>query len=495
MFSLLRQRWQGPGGFAEVIRLALPLVISTSAHTLQLFIDRVFLMQFSPDAMSAAMQAGITHFTIVALFFGIASYVNTFVAQYLGAERPWRVGAAVWQGLYISLFGGIAMLALIPASSWLFDEFEHGPAIRAFEITYFNYMCYAALPMLVSVAISAFYTARRKTTIVMYVNIIAAAVNIILDYLLIFGHFGFPQWGLIGAARATLIATIVSAAIYLVLFFRTDERKTFKTATGIKPEWNLFSRMIRYGLPNGVQIFFEVLPFTLFLMYIGRLSETALSASVIAFQINMLAFLPMIGFGIAVTTLVGQALGQNNPALACRTTWSAASLTIVYMVLIAVGFVLFPDAFLYAFTDQDHPEQMAALRPVVVNLLYFIAFYCLFDTGNIIFSATLKGAGDTRFVMFTSILLNWSILIIPSHVAWRMGCNLYVFWTFATLYVCALAIAYFWRYLSGKWQSMRVIESAPLSIPVVVPEVPTIEPEIPGTDRDVITENDLKEPG
>ncbi len=478
--SKIKLQWSGQGGFKQVLHISIPLIISTSAMTIQHFIDSVFLMAYSPDAMSASVQSGVTHYMFLSLFVGTVTYVNTFIAQYTGAKMPHRIGFAVWQGLYLSLLGAVLIMLLIPISKSLFQWFQHDPSIMDYEVIYFNYLCYASFPFLVSTAISAFYTGRGKTKIVMVVNILTALVNIILDYGLIFGKWGLPEWGFVGAARATLIATIFSSVVFLVLFFRKNNRQQFGTLSGAKPDWDLFKRLIRYGLPSGIQIMLEVLPFTLFIMFIGQIGKAEMAATTMAFRINMLAFLPMIGFGIGVTTLVGQALGQNKPHLAKQTTWSAASLTMGYMVIIAIGFVVVPDLFLAPFamlSEKSDPQEFLAIKSIVKNLLWFVAAYCLFDTGNIIFAATLKGAGDTRYVMVTSVILNTTILIIPSMIASWMGWSIYVFWGFATLFICVLAVMYFRRYLTGKWTSMRVIEAVPPAIPVISPEVPSVEPE------------------
>ena len=153
--------WSGKGGCAAVLRMAAPLILSTGAVTIQMFIDRVFLMWYSKDAMSATLQAGITHFTIFALFLGVATYVNTFVAQYTGAGRPERVGKAVWQGIYFALVAGVLMLGLIPLARPLFDWVGHPGPLREQEIIYFRILCFGAAPSLVAMAVSSFFTGFR----------------------------------------------------------------------------------------------------------------------------------------------------------------------------------------------------------------------------------------------------------------------------------------------------------------------------------------------
>ena len=445
--------------------MAFPLILSTGAHTVQMFIDRMFLSWHSFDEMTAAMPAGIFAFTFVSLIMGTASYVNTFVAQYTGADRPQRVGPAVWQGLILAAAGFLIMQILQPLAPALFDLMKHHPDVRQYEVTYFRLMCLGALATLINSTISGFFTGRGKTWIVLYVNIVLTIINIFLDYCLIFGHFGFPEWGITGAGVATIIASACASTIFLGLFLQASYRKRYHTLSGARFDRDLFARLIRYGLPNGIQFMLDVLAFALFVALVGQIDKLSLTATNLTFQINMLAFMPMVGLGIAVSALVGQALGANNPALAQRTVWSAFYMTYAYMILIACGYWFLPEMFLAPFSAGSDPAEFAQIAPLAKKLLCFVAFYCLFDTGNIIFSAGLKGAGDTRFVMYMSVVLSWLIMVLPSFLAVKYalgpGNGLYVAWTFVTAYVCILSLAFLLRFLHGKWKSMRVIESAP----------------------------------
>lgn len=475
MNKRLAHYWRGPGGCGEVLRIAFPLILSTGAHSVQMFIDRMFLMWHSSDAMAAGLQAGIASFVPVSLFMGTAGYVNTFVAQYTGADRPLRVGPAIWQGIYFALAAGVLMLTMIPLAGPIFDWMGHAPRIREQEIIYFKIMCLAATPTLVSSVISGFFTGRSKTLIVMYVTIFATAINIVLDYCLIFGNLGFPRLGIAGAAIATLTASVCAAGIYLALFFRRPNRRQFASVSGWRLDRDLFTRLMRYGLPNGVQFMLDILAFALFIVFVGRMDKYAFAATAMTFQINTLAFLPMMGFGIAVSTLVGQALGKNDARLATRSTWSACYMTFAYMTLIAAGYWFVPQIFLFPFAARANPAEFAAIEPIARSLLCFVAFYCLFDTGNIIFSAALKGAGDTRFVMAIAVVLSWVVMVIPCYLAVKLGWGLFVAWGAVTAYVCILALVFLLRFRAGKWKTMRVIEAPVPTVPARIPEVPTVE--------------------
>jgi len=224
----------------------------------------------------------------------------------------------------------------------------------------------------------------------------------------------------------------------------------------------------------------EMLSFTVFVLLVGRLGTIELAATTIAFNINTLAFMPMIGFSIAVSTMVGQRLGENRPELAEKSTYSAFILTTAYMVAVAIAYVIVPDLFLAPFRSKTDPTQYETIRDIGVVLLRFVAFYSLFDTLNLIFAAAVKGAGDTRFVMVISVLLAWLMMVIPSYVSCViLDLGLYWMWTWATLYVSVVGFVFLWRFLGGKWKQMRVIEILPHHLPSVPgTDVPPPEAEV-----------------
>jgi len=466
------------GGSKEVLKIAFPLILSTSAMTLQMFVDRVFLMWYDRDAMSAAMLGGILSFVFFSFFLGTATYANTFVSQYDGAKMRNRIGPAVWQSIYFSIAAGLIMAAIALFSKPLIALVGHEPKIAHYELVYFKILLLGALPGIIDSSLSCFLTGRGKTWMVMWVNVLKTIINAVLDYGMIFGKLGFPEWGIGGAAIATVIANAAACIIYLVIFLWPAHRRNFCTSNYAFDK-DLFSRLMKFGLPSGVQFMLDILGFTLFVVFVGRIDAVSFAASSMVLQINTLSFMPMIGFGMATSILVGRALGADKPHIAQKATWSAAKLTFGYMIVIAAGYWLFPDLFMLPFEARASAEQMEAMRPIAKTLLYFVSFYCIFDTGNIIFSAALKGAGDTKFVMYISIWLNWLIMVIPSWAAitfLRGRAALYVAWAALTAYVCALAILFLLRFLAGKWKTMRVIEKTP-TLPTSMPAVPTVETE------------------
>ena len=466
------------GGCKEVLKIAFPLILSSSAFTLQMFVDRVFLMWYDRDAMSGAMMGGILNFVFFSFFLGTATYASTFVSQYDGAKMRNRIGPAVWQSIYFSIAAGVVMAAITLFDKKMIALVGHQQTIAHYELIYFRILNIGAMFGLVDSSLSCFLTGRGKTWTVMWVNVVKTAVNVVLDYAMIFGRLGFPQWGIGGAAIATVISSIAGCVIYFVVFFLPANRRNYGSSI-FKTDIELFRRLMKFGLPSGVQFMLDILGFMLFVVFVGRIDAVSFAASSMALQINTLSFMPMIGFGMATSVLVGRALGAEKPQIARKATFSAAKLTFGYMVAVAAGYWFFPNVFMLPFEARASVEQMEAMRPIAKTLLYFVSFYCIFDTGNIIFSAALKGAGDTKFVMYISIWLNWLLMVLPSWAAITFlhgMARLYAAWVALTAYVCALAVLFFLRFLAGKWKTMRVIEKVPAMVGSI-PALPTVETE------------------
>jgi len=473
MIKKIIERWYSASGYKEVLKLAFPLILSTSSTSLQHFVDRMFLTWYSPEAIAASVPGGILSFTLMCLFIGTAAYVNPFVAQYYGAKQFDRIAPVVWQGIYFALVTGVAFFIYIPVAEPIFNLINHEPGVKVLEIQYFKILCFSAPAVFVNAAVSGFFAGRGQTWTILWVNSSATLLNIIIDYILIFGKLGFPELGMQGAAIATVIASYFSAILIFTIMLRSKYRKQFQTWKNKKFDVELFRRLMRFGIPNGVHFFLDLLGFTLFILLIGRFGTTVLAATNITFNINSIAFMPMVGLGFAVEIIVGQKLGENQPKLARLGTYSALHITFLYMGVIALTYVLLPKLYLMPFAAQADPVYFAQVRKISIILLQFVAFYSIFDTMNIIFSNSLRGAGDTRFVMFTAVILSWIIMIIPTYlgsVVYKW--SFYWTWAFLTGYIVALGVVFYFRFLGGKWESMRVIEEPPVVIPQNLPESP-----------------------
>ena len=464
MFNHLHNRWNRPNGYRHVLAISLPLVASMGTLTLMQFTDRIFLAKYSVEAITAALPAGVLSFTLISFFMGVAGYTNSFVAQYTGARIMDRVGAAIWQGIYFSLFAAIFLALFCLVSPNLFNLIGHSPDVRPLEIAYFNILTLGAGLVVLSSALSCFYTGRGLTWTVMWVHFAGAALNIPLDYCLINGVGPFPALGIVGAGIATVSASALIDLIFILLIFSRYNRKTFGTWKNRFFDWDLFGRLMRYGLPSGAQFFLEIFGFAFFIQMLGRLGNLELATTNIVLSIESIAFLPVFGFHVGTMTLVGQAIGNGQPEDAVCATTSSLHIAVAYMSFMMVIFVFFPEPLLNLFrNDHVDPALTHQIMDLGIVLLRFVAVFSLFDAMNLVFSGALKGAGDTKFIMWTIAALACGVMIVPVYLAVEVfKAGIYIAWFLVTFYVATLGIAFYLRYRHGKWKQMRIIEAPPI---------------------------------
>ena len=446
-----------PGSRREVLAVSLPLMASSGLWAVLHFINRVFLARYSPEAIAASMPAGVLQYTIMAFFLGTIGFSNTFVAQYFGAKRPDRIGTVIIHGLYLAIPVGLLFTFLAPLSEPFFHSLGHGEAVADLETQFFVALAWGALPALCSAALGGLYSGLGLTKHVFWVTGAGILMNIGLDYLLIFGNYGFPELGIRGAGYATSIASGLTCLLYVVLLFARKDHRRFNFSAGFKLDGDLIRRYLKFGVPGGGHQFLDVIGWTIFILILGRLGTEALAVSNAAFSINTLAFMPAIGFGIGASILVGQYLGADQPDIAERAVQGAFTMAFGFMVLVAILFIVFPGMFLNPFAGSKSGAVILKQGTVILRI---IALYTLFDTANVVYAFALRGAGDTAFIMKNFAVLTPVFLILPVWLGIRfLGMGVYGAWGFAALFVCVLAVGFSIRFLRGPWKRMRVIET------------------------------------
>jgi len=463
MFSYLISRlswwWNSRCGGREVLWLAIPMIISSGSWAILNFIDRVFLTWYSSTAAGTAFSAGMLFFMLTAFPFGAVSLITSFVAQYYGAGQVHRIGPAVWQGVFFALILAPLYWIAEPLFAHLFVVFGHTPELIAAERSFFKMAIYAAGCVIANEALQAFFIGRGKTQAVMVVNLFVLLVNVVLDYCWIFGKCGFPEWGIAGASLATTVSLWIKFFCFLgIMFFANGKDDTFHVFRGFRFDWTIIKQLTRFGTPSGLEFALEIASFSLFINFIGKLGKGPLAATSIAFNLNSLSFLPIIGMGLAVMSLVGNELGRNRPDLAAKASLSALAIGGVVNVFFVLLYLFFPDALLYAYMMYSNPAEMAEIHDMTVVILRFVAIYLLFDGINITFISTCKGAGDT-FFLFVITLIMAPILPLACYIGivW-FGMDIYSSWIVLTVWICVFAMFFTARFIGGKWKFKRVIE-------------------------------------
>lgn len=444
--------------YREVLHIAWPLIATQASFTLMLFCDRLLLARYSEVAIQAALPAGLLSFTFCCGFMSVAGYTSTFVAQFFGAKNRPACSRSTAQGVLFALITAPILLLLIFPGRWLLAHAGHAPDVLADELPYFTILMLGSVATPLNAAISSYFTGQGRTRVTMVATIISNIVNLVLDYALIFGRLGLPEMGIRGAAIGTVAAGFISPLILFLLYFSRREQELFHTRSTFGYDHRLFWRMIRFSLPAGIHLALDLASFSAFVLLTGRMGSAALAASNIALSINTLAFMPLIGFGIATSILVGQYQGRCDSEHAVQSAHAACQVALLYMALTGLCFVSMPEFFIGLFLRPD----AAALADQVLStgriLLIILTLWGLADAGNLIYGSALKGAGDTRFVMIFSVALAW-LMLVPGQlviIEW-LKCGIVAAWWWTGLYVALLGLGFTIRFFRGRWKEINVI--------------------------------------
>jgi len=443
--------------YRALLRIAIPLIITSASFTVQNFCDRMFLAWYSPATLQAAVPAGILFFTLVCGFMATAAFANSLVAQYYGSGDLHSCSRSVAQSILLALFSYPLILLLIPAGRWMLTLSGHAPDVLAAEKTYLTVLMAGGLFLPLSSAVSSFFSGRGLTKVIMLCALTTTLLNLILNWLLIFGVGPFPEMGIAGAALASVISGFISPLIMLILYFSPKNNRLYDTRRLFYFDAPLFRRLLRFGVPSGIHMALDVGAFSLFVLLIGRLGETALMAANIALSVNMIAFMPAIGIGQAAGTLVGQHMGRRDFDGALRVGWRAVHIGWIYTACAALTFILMPEIYIRLFARGDVPfDEILGLAR---TLLIFASCWGLMDATNLIISGSLRGAGDTHFVMWYETSMAWfffaagELLIV---LVFKLG--VIIAWAWALIYICLLAVGMIARFRSRRWQKIELIE-------------------------------------
>lgn len=452
------------GGYREVWKVALPLLLSQACFVVMQFCDRIMLSRFSSQAIDAALSGGMLAFCFVCFFQAVASYAGTFVAQYSGAGDTRNAVLSAIQGCWLAIVGVVPILLMIPLGNWIISISGHPAGVVAYEKEYFEILMLGGFLSPLNGALGGYFTSTLRLRVNWTVNTAGCALNVLLNWVLIYGHWGFPVGGIRGAGYATLLSQGFMLAIFLAVFcfdrhVRTAWRE-LRFVRFLRPRARQLADILRFGMPNGIKLLSDIGAYTIFVLFTGRSGAASFTASNIAFSINNLAFAPLLGFGLAASTLVARYQGAGDPDTAMRTGNRTLLLSLFYMIAVGVTFVCMARFYFALFLTDDpivtFDEVFAVGRPMLI----IMAAWGIFDTVNIVIEQALAGAGDTRFDMVYVLITNW-LLFIPGAamlVYWNFG--ILALWFWMAIYVVIASAGLWIRWVRGAWKSNSLIASA-----------------------------------
>ena len=440
------------GGALELLRIAAPLIVSYTCDTIMLFTDRLFLSRLSSAHMSAAMTGGLSAFMFSTFFVGLIGYTTAMVAQRLGAGKTMLCATVATQGGIVALGAYPVLLLLIPVGTALFEMSGIHDSELTLQSGYFRILMMGSVIPLLRSSLSNFFSGIGRTRLVMLAAVVSMVINVGLNYVLIFGKLGMPALGINGAALGTIIAGAVGVATLAVSYFRKSNQREFKVFEGLRFDKSLMRELWRLGAPSGVELFLNLLAFTALIMIFHAQGLVVAAAVTITFNWDMVAFIPLLGINVGVTTLVGRYVGKKDLNIAHRSMRSGLLLAIGYMAGLMILFASVPEALVMVFKPTQVGAEWKAIQPLAVQMVQLISIYLLADAVMIVFSGALRGAGDTFWTMVLSVSIHWVLVAVTFAGFYVLGLQPLSTWLVVITTLCMLSVVYVLRYYKGGWR-------------------------------------------
>jgi MATE family, multidrug efflux pump len=434
----------------ELARLSLPIVVSQGAFALMLFTDRWFMSMIDATHIAAALGGGVASFFCISLFMGIIGYGNALVAQYYGSGAMAKCPRVVTQGMLMAL----ACVPMLLLAAWFggkaFAVMGHDPAQVVLERDYFHVLMAGSFFTLVKACLAGYFSGIGRTKVVMVVDVLAVLVNIPLSWALIFGSAGLPALGIAGAAWGTVIATVFALGLYALFYLSRDNQQQFQVAASFRFDRGIMRRYLRLGTPSGLESFMNFGTFNLFLLLFQSYGVPEGAAMAIVFNWDMLSFVPMIGLNIGVMSLIGRFVGARDMARTNQVISSGFILALTYSGILAVLFGVFRVQLVDFF--ETPTGDFTEIRELASHMMIGLIAYMLADATMTVTGGALRGAGDTRWIMITSISIHWLMLVVQYFVIVVYNYGPLVSWWVFVAMINSLALIYLWRLLGGTWR-------------------------------------------
>jgi len=443
-------RW---AGLREVGFLAGPIVLGMMSHTIMQFVDVAMVSRLGSEALAAVGSAGLWVYILSTFLLGIVGCVSTFVSQCVGRDEKEHCAKYAWQGIYLSLVAGALSLALWPLAGPLFRSMPHSETVTNYEITYFQVRLAGYVFLAWGASLAAYFQAIGRPMVPMGIAIFTNILNAALDYVLIFGIGPFPEWGVYGAAVATVIGQFAFVAVAQTIFLNSRSNRDFATRSTYAFDWHRMRELFRIGWPSGLTFLLEIMTWGIFTSWIiGKSGDIALAAHTAALTVMHMSFILGIGLNHAIAPIVGNWIGKGHPDVAIARTYTAIKIAVVYMTFMGIVFAVFGgDIIRIAFS------QSGEVVSIGYKLLLLAAVFQAFDAVTIVSAGALRGAGDTRWMAFVMGIMSYGVFLpLAILLARVLGWEAVGAWVGATIYIIAVSGLIFYRFYSEKWRSINI---------------------------------------
>jgi MATE family multidrug resistance protein len=404
--------------FRALLALAWPLVIAQLARSALFTTDVIVLGWLGAQFVAAAALANALFVCTLLFGIGVVGAVAPMAAQAIGARDLRTVRRTVRSGIWLS----VALFVLLFPLAWnigsIYRWMGQDPELIALAEIFVHAAIWSLLPQFMFVALASFLNAHGATRAVLFINVTAVFVNLLANYVLVFGHWGFPALGIMGSGLATSIVNL-AALIIGIAYIQTHRRfrryhvwhKVFEI------DWQRMWALIKIGAPIGLMLLAEVALFTSASLLQGFLGEAELAAHSVALTVASLAFMVPLGLSQAATVRVGIALGEKNKDGIRKAGWSAFVLTLAFMSVTAILFFAIPRQIVGLFLNSGIAANQTPLA-LAASFLLIAGLFQLFDGTQVAMGAALRGMSDTNMPLIIALIGYWAV---GFPVAWYLG--------------------------------------------------------------------------
>jgi MATE family multidrug resistance protein len=434
----------------EIIRLSLPVIAGMISHTTLNIVDTAMVGRLG-DVALASVGLGSFMILVAVLVFGALSIgTQALTSRRLGEGRNDEYPRIVSSSLLLALTVGIAASAAgYLFTPLIFSLLSKDMGVVATGIPYMEIRFLGLVTMVLIFTLRGFVFGVARVRLDMTVSILINLLNILLNWIFIFGKLGFPRLEVRGAAIASVISTTIGLAVYLVLVHRRILGPISLRARRLLSR-EIMSSIARISAPRAVQSV-SIVGFLVFLSFIGRIGVRELAISNIIFKAFNLSFMIGMSVGVASATLVGRSLGQGRAELASRYGWRSATIGAVMMGIVGALFMFFPRRIMGIFSDSPDTVELG------VTAFRLLGAFQLVDGIGIVLSRTLQGAGSTMYVMASEMICVWIVMIPFSWLAVvRFGGGMTLAWMGLYLYMIVFSLMMAWKFREGGWKKVRI---------------------------------------
>ncbi|WP_299816459.1 MATE family efflux transporter [uncultured Roseibium sp.] len=391
------------------LALGLPLAGAQLAQMAINTTDVLMIGRLGAEELAASVLAFNLYMLMWFFGMGVLQAVIPLAARARGQRKPRDLRRAVRMGFWVSVLFCIPVWSVLFFTETILLALGQEPELAATAGLYMRYLQWTMLPALLIMAVRGFLTVMERTQVVLWATIAGAVVNAILDYLLIFGEFGFPRLELVGAGIASVFSASTTC-LFLILYaiWHPNLRRYHILGRIWRSDWPVFFQIVRLGTPIALTIIAEGALFTASSIMIGWLGTLPLAGHGIALQIASLTFMVPVGFSVAAMTRVSLAAGRGDHVAVGRAGWTALGVTMICMGSFALLFWSLPETLVGFYLDLEDP-QAAEVMAYGASFLAVAAIFQLADGGQIIGVNNLRGLGDTTIPLFYALFGYWVV--------------------------------------------------------------------------------------